>query len=127
MPPNLDFASAARSTLLSSRPQRPGFFLRAALWRAGSRSGGTTATLRQGSPLVLYLITSSLPYLSSYSYPPSFPPSASSCSTSPPPQSTSSARASSHPPSSAPSHAERSSPSPPAILPDPAAPRRARK
>src|SRR5258706_15630612 len=122
MPPNLDFASAARSTLLSSRPERPGFFLRAALWRAGSRSGGTTATLRQGSPLVLYRVTSSLPYLSSYSYPPSSPPSASSCSTWPPPQSTSSVPASCHPPPAEPSHAAPPPPPPPPTLPDRAAP-----
>src|SRR5882762_2680939 len=79
------------------------------------------------SSLPLYRVTSSLPYLSSCSYPPSSLSSASSCSTSPPPQSTSSVPASSHPPPSAPSHAARSSPSPPAILSDRAAPRRAKK
>src|SRR6266478_8868930 len=83
--------------------------------------------LSLNSSLLLYRITSSLPYLSSCSYPPSSPSSASSCSTSPPPKLTSSAPASSNPPPSAPSHAARSSPSPPAIPPGPVAPPRAKK
>jgi len=34
---------------LSSRPKRPGFILRAALWRAGSRSGGIVARPQNNS------------------------------------------------------------------------------
>jgi len=40
---SINGAPCGQCELLSSRPERPGIFFRAAVWRAGPRSGGTLA------------------------------------------------------------------------------------